>query len=74
MPGTAVIAVDLPSGVSGLSGKALGAAVRADLTVTFFRKKPGHLLYPGRELCGETIVAQIGIVPEVLEDDPALLL
>ncbi len=65
--GAAVIAVDLPSGVSGKSGEALGDAMRADLTVTFFRKKPGHLLYPGRELCGETVVAQIGIAPEVLQ-------
>jgi hydroxyethylthiazole kinase-like uncharacterized protein yjeF len=62
-----VIAVDLPSGVSGHSGKVLGMAFRADVTVTFFRKKPGHLLYPGRELCGETSVAQIGIKPGVLE-------
>ena len=78
--GVPVIAVDLPSGVSGESGKILGAAFRADITVIFFRKKPGHLLYPGRELCGETIVADIGIMPDVLstiqpacfENTPAL--
>nr|AGD93228.1 carbohydrate kinase [uncultured bacterium] len=62
-----VMAVDLPSGVSGDSGKILGAAFRADVTVTFFRKKPGHLLQPGRALCGETIVAEIGIEPQVLD-------
>ncbi len=62
-----VIAVDLPSGISGDSGKILGAAFRAEITVTFFRKKPGHLLYPGRELCGDTVVAEIGIRPGVLE-------
>lgn len=62
-----VVAIDLPSGVSGLSGAVLGATVKADLTVTFFRKKPGHLLQPGRALCGEVVVAGIGIRDDVLE-------
>jgi len=62
-----IIAVDLPSGVSGDSGRILGSAFRAEITITFFRLKPGHLLYPGRELCGETIVADIGIRPEVFD-------
>lgn len=61
-----VISVDVPSGVSGNSGAVLGAAVKADCTVTFFRKKPGHLLYPGRQLAGRTTVHDIGIPARAL--------
>lgn len=62
-----VIAVDVPSGLDGDTGLIRGTAVRADVTVTFFRAKPGHLLMPGRMLCGEVIVGDIGIEPDVLE-------
>jgi NAD(P)H-hydrate epimerase len=61
------VGVDTPSGVDGDSGEVRGAAPRCALTVTFFRKKPGHLLLPGRLLAGEVVVADIGIPESVLE-------
>lgn len=61
-----IVAIDVPSGLMGDSGESM-SAVQSDLTVTFFLKKPGHLLLPGRLLCGEVMVADIGIPKSVLE-------
>jgi NAD(P)H-hydrate epimerase len=59
-----LLAVDVPSGLHADTGFALGAAAKADLTVTFARKKPGHCLSPGRRLCGRVHVADIGVSDE----------
>ncbi|MGZ9722819.1 NAD(P)H-hydrate dehydratase [Rhizobium miluonense] len=61
-----VIAVDLPSGLDGSSGQILGAAFRATHTVTFMTRKPGHLLLPGRDLCGRLEVFDIGIPDRIV--------
>ncbi len=77
--GVQLIAVDVPSGVMGDSGESCGA-VAVQCTVTFARKKPCHVLLPGRDLAGDVVVADIGTPSSVLdgiaidtwENDPAL--
>jgi hydroxyethylthiazole kinase-like uncharacterized protein yjeF len=81
LPAERVVAVDVPSGLDGDSGNTLGeACFRAALTVTFVRKKPAHVLMPGRMLCGEIVVADIDAPEEAVaaqgivlhENDPCL--
>jgi hydroxyethylthiazole kinase-like uncharacterized protein yjeF len=66
--GAPALAVDLPSGINGTSGALMGVAIRASETVTFFRRKPAHLLLPGRIYCGRVRVADIGIDADVLAE------
>ncbi len=68
--GVPVVSIDVPSGVDGNTGQPRPCSVIANLTVTFFRKKPAHVLQPGRRLCGEIVVADIGIADDVADQLP----
>jgi hydroxyethylthiazole kinase-like uncharacterized protein yjeF len=73
-----MVAIDLPSGLSGDTARPVGdAAFHAALTVTFHRRKLGHVLQPGRDFCGEVVVADIGLgatVVSLFENTPELWL
>jgi hydroxyethylthiazole kinase-like uncharacterized protein yjeF len=68
--GMPVVAIDVPSGVDGLTGQPRHCSVIAQLTVTFVRKKLAHVLQPGRRLCGEVVVADLGIADEIIDELP----
>lgn len=78
--GLPVLAVDLPSGIDGSNGQIQGVAIKATCSISFFRRKPGHVLFPGREYCGPVELVDIGIRAKVLKEikpqtfvnDPAL--
>ncbi len=62
-----VLAVDVPSGLDGATGQPRGRVRAAELTVTFAGLKPGHVLLPGRSLCGEVVLADIGMPQAALD-------
>ena len=68
--GVPVVSVDIPSGVDAASGRVLGRAVRAQLTVTFALPKLGNILQPGAEFCGRLLVADIGMPQAVVSEAP----
>ena len=59
-----IVALDIPSGVDATSGAVLGCAIQANETVTFEFYKRGHMLFPGRGLCGEVIVHPLSGEPQ----------
>ena len=65
--GRPVLSVDIPSGIHGTTGRMLGDAIWANITVTFAFEKLGHLLYPGAEHTGKLIIADIGIPQQLME-------
>lgn len=68
--GRPILAVDIPSGIHGTTGRILGDAVRAYITVTFAFAKLGHVLYPGAEHTGRLVIADIGIPQKLMETAP----
>lgn len=65
-------AADIPSGICSSTGRVLGTAFRADLTVAIACEKLGCALYPGKSYAGKTVVVPIGIDTEMFADDPSV--
>ncbi len=63
-----VVAADIPTGIHGTTGRILGKAVRANMTVTFGLAKLGHVLYPAADYVGRLVIVDIGIPPQLMED------
>ncbi|KIE42144.1 bifunctional ADP-dependent NAD(P)H-hydrate dehydratase/NAD(P)H-hydrate epimerase [Geobacter anodireducens] len=68
-----VVSVDIPSGIDAATGKVLGVAVTANLTVTFALAKYGHVLYPGALHCGRLKIVDIGIPESVAREADGVL-
>ncbi len=64
------LAVDMPSGISSDTGRVMGCALRADVTVTFGWEKLGSVLFPGRSYAGQVIIADIGFPAEAVKSAP----
>ena len=64
--GRPILSVDIPSGIHGTTGRVLGDAVMASITVTFAFAKLGHVLFPGAEHTGRLIIADVGIPPQLM--------
>ena len=71
--GGLLVAVDVPSGVDASTGEVAGAAVRADLTVTFGTHKPGLVIDPGAAYAGAVSLVDIGLGPHLGQPAAALL-
>jgi NAD(P)H-hydrate epimerase len=65
--GAAVLAVDLPSGLDCDSGRALGACIKADRTITFVAPKIGFVEAEAKRYLGDVVVGDIGCPPELIE-------
>lgn len=63
------MAIDIPSGINTDNGSVMGVACKVNATVSFNYRKPGHLLYPGREYAGNTFICDIGINRRSFLDD-----
>jgi len=68
--GKPVMSIDIPSGVNADSGEIMGAAVKADLTVTFGFPKLGHCVFPGAERVGRLVRIDIGIPDAIVQSVP----